>query len=261
MSAAKLLVTRPREQAANWVERLRAGGMAAQALPLIDIVAVPDPAPLQRAWRRVHEFAFVMFVSANAVDAFFAARPAGAIWPSATRAGATGPGTVAALRQAGLAATLIESPPADAASFDAEALWSEIARRPLAGWQGQRVLVVRGEDGRDWLAERWREHGAQVEFIAAYRRSLPRWGAGDEALCDAALASPRAHLWLFSSSEAIANLGRLRTGADWTASQALATHERIGAAARRLGFARVQGVAPTVAAVVSAVRSLQFDAP
>ncbi len=253
----QLLVTRPRDQAADWVERLQEQGIAACALPLIEIAPLSDLVPLRQAWQRLSEQAFVMFVSANAVQAFFDARPAGQSWPAATTAGATGPGTVAALGHAGLRAEQIQSPPAHAASFDAEALWAEIARAPLAEWRGRRVLVVRGEDGRDWLAARWREQGASVEFVAAYERRLPQWGAPEHGRCAQALARPLEHAWLFSSSEAVANLGRLRPAADWSASRALATHERIAAAAQHLDFAAVLTVAPSVPAVVGAMRSLQ----
>ena len=138
----RLIVTRPSAQAAPWVAALQAMGLEAQALPLIDIAPAPDLAPVQAAWRALDALALVMFVSANAVEHFFAARPAGAKWPAALLAGSTGPGTSAALRAAGV--QHIEEPAADAPQFDTEALWARLTTRH---WQGERVLVVRGEDG------------------------------------------------------------------------------------------------------------------
>ncbi len=244
----RLIVTRPAAQAASWVEALRALGIDAQALPLLDVAALDDAAPLRAAWARLGEFALVVFVSANAVQHFFGARPAGLVWPERLLAGATGPGTSAAMRGAGLAGDLIVEPAADSATFDSEALWARLAG---LDWAGRRVLTVRGEDGRDWLATALRERGAQPEFLAAYRRLAPRPDAAGQALLLAALADPEQHRWIFSSSEAVQHLGGLAPGADWSRSHAYASHPRIAASARQLGFGVVEEVAPTPAALAA----------
>ena len=240
----RLIVTRPLAQALGWVGSLRALGLDAQALPLIDIAGLDDPAPVQAAWRSLAGLALVVFVSANAVEQFFSARPDGALWPTGLAAGSTGPGTTAALRAASVAQ--VEAPAADAPQFDSEALWSRLAARP---WAGQRVLVVRGEDGRDWLAEQLRAQGAEVAFVAAYRRRPPVLDAPGRALLAATLAAPAQHLWIFSSSEAVAHLQALAPDADWGASRAVASHPRIADAARRAGFGRVDHVAPDAPAL------------
>ncbi len=141
-----------------------------------------------------------MFVSANAVVHFFAAAPPGRGWPAGVLAGSTGPGTSAALRSAGVPVPLLVEPAADAPKFDSEALWERLASRQ---WAGLSVLVVRGEDGRDWLAETLRERGAAVDFLAAYRRGRPHSAIAEQALLQQSLADPAGHLWLFSSSEAV----------------------------------------------------------
>ncbi len=244
----RLIVTRPRAQAAAWVRELQALGQQVSALPLIDIAPLDDPAPLQRAWQQLDAYALVVFVSANAVLHFFAAAPAGSGWPAGVLAGSTGPGTSAALRAAGVADAALVEPAADAPAFDSEALWAQVCGRQ---WAGRRVLVVRGEDGRDWLAETLRRRGAAVDFVAAYRRRPPLCSADETALLQAALAAPAAHLWLFSSSEAVANLRALAPAADWSRSAALASHPRIAQAARAAGFGRVDLTAPAPAAVVA----------
>lgn len=66
----RLIVTRPRHEAVQWVRDLQAAGWEAQALPLIDISPVTDRAPLARAWSSAQECAALMFVSANAVRCF-----------------------------------------------------------------------------------------------------------------------------------------------------------------------------------------------
>jgi uroporphyrinogen-III synthase len=246
-----VIVTRPRAQAGAWVRELQAQGQAAEALPLIDIAAAPDPAAVRAAWQALGRYRFVMFVSANAVEQFFALAPPLPAWPDAVLAGATGPGTSAALRAAGVPAGARVEPAAGAAVFDSEALW---ARLSLLDWSGQAALVVRGEDGRDWLAEALRERGATVDFVAAYRRLAPELDAQGRALLAAARNEPSRHLWHFSSSEAVARLLALAPAADWSASSALATHPRIEAAARSAGFGCVEPVAPGVEALLQRAR-------
>lgn len=247
----RLLVTRPRNQAESWCAQLRAQGVAAEMLPLIAIGPPADAAPLHAAWRGLNDTAFVMFVSANAASGFFAARPAGSGWPAHTLAGSTGPGTTAALRALGVPAECIAEPPLEAAQFDSEALWRVIAGRP---WQGAHALVVRGEQGRDWLADQLRAHGARLQFVEAYRRSVPQLSVGEQALLREALGAPAAWVWLFSSSQAVQHLQRLAPDADWSRGLAWTTHARIAQAARDAGFGSVLALAATIDAVVACWR-------
>ena len=238
---------------------LRAAGIEAVALPLIDIAPVADEQPLREAWRRLDTYALLMFVSANAVQHFMRLQPASAAWPAQLLAASTGPGTSAALREAGVPPALLVEPAGEV--FDSEALWQQLRTRD---WQGRRVLVVRGEGGRDWLAEQLRERGATVDFVAAYRRCPPQLDAAARSLLDAALAQPQQHLWAISSSEAAAHLARLAPQADWRAAVAVAPHPRIVQALQQLGFGQVR-LAPADAAALAAVaregRPIQSAAP
>ena len=160
----RVIVTRPAAQAATWVADLRGAGFDAVALPLIHIAPPRDLQPVHHAWLVLAQHQLLFFVSANAVLHFFAQRPAGASWPAGTRAAAPGPGTAAALRAQGLPPAAVLEPADDAPSFDSESLWLRLQAEP---WAGRSVLVVRGEDGRDWLAEQLRAAGATVQFLAA----------------------------------------------------------------------------------------------
>ncbi len=256
----RVIVTRPRAQADAWVGRLLAAKIEAVALPLIDIAPVVDATPLRVAWHKLVRHRLVIFVSPNAVLRFFAARPAGMDWPAATFAGSTGPGTSRALLDAGLAPNRIAEPSADAASFDSEALWAVLRR---SDWRGAEALVVRGEDGRDWLAQQLGAAGAHVTALAAYRRGFTELGPQDAATLRAAVADPDRHLWFFSSSAAIDRLVGLdafdaRGGGAAAAASALTTHPRIAATARRRGFGRVIEVRPTPEAVVACLQSLRL---
>jgi uroporphyrinogen-III synthase len=259
--ARRLIVTRPAAQAQAWVQGLWALGVEALALPLIGIEAAADVAPLHAAWEGLHQHRLVMFVSANAVQQFFAHRPtavAALAWPERCLAGATGPGTVAALHAAGVPAANVVAPRVESELFDSEALWQTLLAHPHGGadWQGRSALVVRGEQGRNWLADALRDAGAAVQTVAAYRRTLPAWSAAEQGLLHDALAAPEQHLWLLSSSEAVGHLGQLAPQANWGGSAAVATHPRITQAARSLGFGALQEVAPTLQAVAAAVNAV-----
>jgi len=246
----RVLVTRPAAQAAAWVADLRSNGLDAAALPLIEVAAAADTAPVDAAWRTLAGQHLVMFVSPNAVTHFFARRPTGNAWPAGVLAGAPGPGTSQALLKHGVAPEQIVQPAADAPQFDSESLWQALRQQD---WAGRDALVVRGDGGREWLAETLAAHGARVEFVAAYQRRAPRWGAAEQALAEAALAAPAAHLWLFSSSESIDHLAAWRPHARWQAGHALASHARIAERARAAGFGQVIECRPALAAVVAAV--------
>ena len=263
MAARRLVVTRPAAQAAAWVQALREAGCDAVALPLIDILPARDAASVEAAWRALPQAALAMFVSANAVERFFAARPeppADALhpsWPPGVLAGSTGAGTAAALAQAGVPPAQVVSPAAGDRA-ESESLWRQLEGRP---WQGRRVLVLRGEDGRDWLAERLRDAGAEVEFVTVYRRAVPVLDGPGRAVLAQALADPAAHAWLFSSSQAVAHLGALAPHAGWGGACALVTHPRIAQAAREAGFGRVAEVEGTVNGVAQGWARLQSAAP
>jgi len=249
----RVVVTRPAAQAEVWVERLRARGIAAESVPLIEIAPGDDAAALAARWSELASCRLVVFVSANAVLHFFAARPAAIAWPEGLDAAAPGSGTAEALRAAGRPAASIVTPAVDAAQFDSEALWARLRGRD---WRGARVLVVRGDGGRDWLGERLREAGAQVDAVSAYRRLAPAFTGAERARVEA-LADEADVVWLFSSSEAIGNLERALGAARWHGARAIATHPRIAARARALGFGRVIEAGPGIDAVVACIQSIQ----
>lgn len=232
----RVIVTRPQRDAESWVRDLTAAGHEALALPLIDIAPAADTQALAAAWRRLADYTGVMFVSGHAVDGFFAARPA--------------------------AAPAFGAPDAQAGQFDSEALWRVMGAQVQAG---SRVLIVRGADGqaaepgqglgRDWFAGQVQAAGGHVDFVVAYQRRVPQWSA--EQARQARAAAGDGSIWLFSSSEALANLRACLPGQDWRAARAIATHARIAAAARQAGFGVVCESRPTLADIRASIESMR----
>ena len=259
---ARVLVTRPQREALPWVQALQAQGVDALAFPLIDILPLSDSHELVSAWRLMPTLSAVMFVSANAVRGFMAARPPDAARPTA-QAWGTGPGTEAALRAAGWPADLIRCPASDAVQFDSEALWTQV-QPDVQRWQGDgavhSALIVRGADaqgqmaGRDWLAQQMLAAGLQVTQCIAYARQAPQLDATQLALARQALSG--GDWWLFSSSEAAVHLSAALPEADLSRSCALATHPRIAERLKQLGWARVLVVPAALPDQALSIKSL-----
>ena len=246
-----VVLTRPRQQAGEWLMRLAALGAKAVSLPLIEIVA-GAPQTATEAWQQLPSAALAMFVSPNAVTYFFKGRTGE--WPTDTLAACVGPGSSRALPDAGVPSHLIVQPPADAESLDSEHLWPLLATRD---WQGKSALILRGDGGRDWLAERLREHGARTFDFSVYQRRCPVLDATEQSLLVDIVAPAGARfVWLFSSAEAIGHLATL-IDADWSGQRAIATHARIAERARQLGFGDVVLARPDAMAVAAAAVAMQ----
>ena len=263
----RVLVTRPQPPAGEWERALRAEGFEAEALPLLQIGPLADSSALQRVVGRLGDFHAVMAVSAAAarlglgnLAAFSPAGQAGPSWGAIkTRAWATGPGTRAALLKAGVPLDRIDTPALDAGQFDSEALW-QVVRHQVR--PGQQILILRGAQegddaqgsGREWLAQQLGEAGVVVQQCAAYQRGPAV--AHPQSVARARQAATDGTAWLFASSEAIATLRQWLPEQDWSRARAIATHARIAASARALGFGQVAECRADLASVAQTLRAL-----
>jgi uroporphyrinogen III methyltransferase/synthase len=158
----KVLVTRSRTQASELSAVLSERGAVPLELPVISITA-GDDAGLDRAIRDREHFDWVVFTSANGVEAFFtrlAAAGKDARWFGRGKVAAIGPATAASLECRGIRPDLI--PP----EYTAEAVLSEFAESDVTG---KRFLLPRADIAPPLLAEGLRRKGAVVVEIAAYR--------------------------------------------------------------------------------------------
>ncbi|QIL44448.1 uroporphyrinogen-III synthase [Acidovorax sp. HDW3] len=265
--AQRVIVTRPQPDAAQWVQALGQRDIAAAALPLIAIGPSPQPvhqAQLQTALAQLAQYRAVMFVSGNAAHYFLEQKNALTLMQQALaatnlRAWTPGPGTAQVLLARGLEQARIDGPAPDAAQYDSEALWAQVATQITPG---ARVLIVRGcqagqgdasGQGRDWLAAQLRAAGATVDFAIAYQRSAPVFSPEQQALAHAAASD--GSLWLFSSSEAVTHLQQALPTQNWARAQALATHPRIAQAVRAAGFGLLHECKPAFTDVVASIES------
>ncbi len=187
-----VLVTRPARQAGAFAQKLAALGASPIVFPAIVILPPEDYVPLAAVHARLADFDVAVFVSANAVEY---GAPDAAQWQKGLVAVAPGPGTAEALASVGIAPVVHP-----ATTFDSESMLSLPA---LSDLEGRRVIVFRGERGRELLSASLRQRGALVETVACYRRAAPSSGAAGlvEALRDG-----RVHALTFTSSEGVDNL-------------------------------------------------------
>ena len=152
LQALRVVVTRPAHQASALLERIAALGATPITLPLIDITPTIDtPAVVQRM-HRLAEYDWLVFVSANAANCGCMAIRAHATSPVAARIAAIGPATARTLAQQGLKVDLLPEGPSRSESL--------LALAPLSAVAGKRILIFRGDGGRETLRNRLRERGA-----------------------------------------------------------------------------------------------------
>jgi uroporphyrinogen-III synthase len=264
-----LVVTRPSGQATGLIEALQNAitdlPIAQQPqsivpLPLLTIAPKSDsslPTVIQSALQTAD---LAVFVSPNAIECTM--RLLGDAWQSiATNVipiGVVGQSSRDALHRHGVgiepgSPTPIWMPHSPAES-DSEGLWSAI-KDHFPNWAGLKVVLFRGDGGREWLAEQLQSVGAEVEATAVYSRiplseSSPQWDKALNANTDDAL-------WILTSSEAVRHLGAVlkqQGREDYLASaSALCPHHNIARTAKEIGFATVLECHSGDAALVKSV--------
>ncbi len=233
LAGRRIVVTRPREQAGSLCSALRAAGCEPVLFPVLAIGPAPDPAPLEAIADRLDGFDIAFFVSPNAVRHALDALLARRAWPSTLRVATVGKGSERVLHGYGFADVI-----APQAGFDSEAVIAlpAFAAEAVAG---RKILIFRGDGGRDLLADTLRARGATVEFITCYRRHCPDV---DPAPLVSAARVGQLDALLLTSSEGVRNLAAM-VGESGMASlrqiPVFASHPRIAAVAREAGFGKI----------------------
>ncbi len=160
----RILVTRPKDQSMELIERLEAMGAEAVEAPMIRILPPEDFGPLDEACARAGSFDWIVFTSANAVDAFMERLLDG---PTDLRAlggvklCCVGPATAELLAEYALKVDLTP------AEYRADAVLRALAE--LGPLRGQKILLPHADIGREVIAEELRKQGADVTEVIAYR--------------------------------------------------------------------------------------------
>ena len=247
-----VLVTRPAGQADGFCRLIEEEGGTTIRFPVLEIAPPADPAPLTALVERIDDFDLAIFISINAVEWGVAALGAERRFPDAMKLAVIGPTTARALEHHRLSADLMPAPP-----YNSESLLALPAMHEVAG---KRVIIFRGEGGREHLANTLRQRGAEVEYAEAYRRVRPDH---DPAPLLRAWREGEIQVVTATSNEALLNLVEM-VGEEarryLLETPLVVVSERNAALARELGFtfepvvAQEAGDAAMVAAIAEGVR-------
>ncbi len=162
LTSPGILILRPAGQAIETIHLVEQQGWQAIPFPTIEIAAANEEKNLA-LFRNLDSFSWIIFISQNAVHYFVSQLPEdhGALPAIA----AVGKATSQAAKNAGLVVTIQPEE-----NFSSEGLLNTAAFQQV---EGQKILIVRGNGGRELLAETLSERGAQVSYAEVYQRRLP----------------------------------------------------------------------------------------
>jgi uroporphyrinogen-III synthase len=230
LQGLRVLVTRPADQAGPLCRLIAEAGGEALRLPTLEI-RDPDPrdaARLAAVVGALETYDLAVFISVNAVTRgmdFIRARRA---WSATVKVATVGASSAQALARYGLTVDLVP-----AHQFNSEAL---LALEELQDMGGKRVVIFRGNGGRDVLRDVLIQRGAEVDYVEVYRRACPVIDPGAIA-----------HYWqpgavdliTITSNESLQNLHALAGPLGWPLLRELrlvVISERQVVLARELGF-------------------------
>ena len=269
--APTIIVTRPIAQAKQLIEQLQTalsaapGGVAQQtkvlALPLLKVIPKTDfqlqvdiPAAISQA-------DLIIFVSPNAIECGMRllSSPWHELAPMQLQVGVMGESSKRSLLQHGVDAQMILLP-RNPQQWDSEGLWQTLQveqKKHDWDWADRRVIIFKGDGGREWLADTLLAAGAQLQTFAVYSRATlektnPLWQAIQANPSDK-------KLWLLTSSEAVRYLGQSDkddVALNLQQASALCPHQNIATLASEIGFGDVRLCESGDAALIKA--SLQW---
>ena len=245
LKGLRVVLTRPQGQNEELADAVRAAGGEPIIFPVLAIADPEDTAPLLARLRDLPAYNLAIFISPNATHRAMTLIQAQGGWPADLSAATVGPASAKALRDYGVTRVLVPAGP-----FDSEHL---LALPELQNMQGKRVIIFRGQGGRELLAETLRGRGAQVDYAECYRRVLPHIDAqplrdaGARGTIDAIVAT---------SSEGLRNLHAMLgpESRSWLLPIPLfLPHARIADQARGLGHSRIVATGPGDDGLLSAL--------
>jgi len=193
LAGVGVLVTRPTHQAHELVAAIEAQGGLAIRFPCIEIVP-REAAEVLDDMSQLEDPDIAIFVSSNAVKH-------GLAYAGAARIAVVGPATAAAVAAAGRS---VDIRPAN--GFDSEHLLAEAELQAVAG---STIRIIRGNEGRELIADTLRSRGAEVEYLSVYARRAPEYSASELAALEAQWRSGDIDVVTVMSVQSLTNLTSL----------------------------------------------------
>ena len=267
MSTKTIVITRPSGQARQLIEVLSQtienSSVAKRSLPeivslpLLTIVPKDDEQLADYIATVLKDADLAIFVSPNAIESVM--RLLARDWQDFSKKiipiGVMGGSSALALKNHGIGSEAKPTPviiPANNEQWNSEGLWQELQGLQW-DWPNKKIVIFKGEGGRDWLAEMLKKAGATVEAISTYTRvpldiKNPAWHAVQQMDISKSL-------WLLTSSEAVRYLGQIanhQLPQGLQSASALCSHHNIADAAQTVGFGEVFTTDPGDEALIKA---------
>ena len=244
-----VLVTRPAAQADTLATLIERYGGEAIRFPVLEILDSADSGALTRTVDRLEEFDMAVFISPNAVNKAMNIIRSRRPLPPHLRLACVGRGSARELARFGCDNVIVP-----AGRFDSEALLALPALAQVTGW---RIVIFRGDGGREVLGETLQRRGARVEYAECYRRGKPQ---ADTAPLMRRWARGEIDIVSVTSTQALRNLYDLvgKLGQQWLVKTPIVVvSERMAATCRELGFKTEPVVAAQASdeAIVEAVKA------
>jgi len=243
-----VLVTRPEDQQQNLVELIESEGGEAVRFPTLEIAPTEHQQELRNTLQHLDQYNLAVFISPNAAQFVFdALSKLGLRLPDSLLLGCVGKGCARAVEEQGY--TLHAMP---VSGIGSEGLLKHELMQLV---EGKRVVIFRGNGGRELLADSLRERGAEVEYCECYRRKTPDVDA-----------TPLVKRWrndgvqvvTITSTQALKNLERMigdDAGHLLRDTPLVALSERIAEVASRMGCKEVRVTSDTSdTAIVDAIK-------
>jgi uroporphyrinogen-III synthase len=200
----RVLVTRPTNQAAGLMVALTQAGAEVIHYPVLEIEASADSSTKQAILADLSQFKALIFISTNAVRfaAQSMAEPTVQL-PCSTQCFAIGQATSTALQQYFGNTSLFPQNAADSESLlELEALQQNQI-------SGHKILIVRGEGGRETLKQQLQQRGAEVQYLELYRRVSPKFSSDNPNPLPIWLENHRIDLITVTSGQSLTYLTEL----------------------------------------------------
>ena len=231
LAGRHIVVTRPQAQAAHLIQALLERAAVPVKFPVLAITDVNDPSTILDVAIRLDLFDMVVFVSPNAVIRALDVILQHRAWPIDLPAATMGRSSELELAARGI--TRIISP---SVRFDSEAL---LELPEMQDVNGKKILICRGDGGRELLGKTLSERGALIEYLTCYHRGRP---VADPAPLLALWQEGKLDAVTLTSSEGLINLLAMvgRLGQAWlTRTPTFVPHARIAELAHREGLGNI----------------------
>ncbi len=194
LTGKTILITRAREQSADFATRLTALGAEVIEFPTIEIVPPASWKGIDDTIDRLGRYDWLIFTSANGVNFFWqrlTEKGKALDLPSSLKICAIGPATARQLKERG---AFVHYTPKE---FIAESILKGFEKMAI---HGKRILLARVKQARDVLPKGLRKMGAEVDVVEAYRTIKPRGGT---RRLSKILTEDRVHVITFTSSSTV----------------------------------------------------------